>query len=300
MANKNEHVDVSSTKDRELSITRLLNAPRNLVWEVFTNPEHIKLWWGPHGFTNTIHTMEVKANGKWSFIMHGPDGTDYKNENIFAEVIQPEKIVFDHVSAPKHRTTIVFEEQGNKTLLHFTMVFATVEIKEQTVKTFKADIGLNQNIDKLETYLKRETTNKATPFIIERVYNAPIEKVWSAITDNDEMKKWYFDITEFKAEPGFEFTFNGGSKDMTYVHLCKVKEVIPGKKLSYSWKYKDYQGDSLVTFELFAEGDKTKLVLTHEGLETFPQNNPDFAKASFEKGWTYITGTSLKNYVEAV
>ena len=136
------------------------------------------------------------------------------------------------------------------------------------------------------------------PFVIERTYNAPVEKVWRAITDRDLMKQWYFDIAAFKPEVGFEFTFDGGSEEKTYTHLCKVLEVVPNKKLSYSWRYKDYEGNSIVTFELFDEDGKTRLKLTHTGLETFPQNNKDFAKESFAQGWTHITGTSLKNFVE--
>lgn len=140
---------------------------------------------------------------------------------------------------------------------------------------------------------------KNEPFVIEQTYNAPVERVWQAITDNDQMKQWYFKLEEFKPEVGFEFEFTGGSKDgPKYTHVCKVTEVIPGRKLTHTWTYKDYEGASYVTWELFPEGDKTRLKLTHTGLETFPQNNPDFAKTSFEKGWTSITGASLRNFVE--
>lgn len=136
------------------------------------------------------------------------------------------------------------------------------------------------------------------PLVVEYRYNAPVSKVWKALTDLKQIKEWYFNIAEFKAEPGFEFTFDGGSEEKTYTHLCKVVDVVPNKKLSYSWRYKDYPGDSLVTFELFDEGEQTLLKLTHTGLETFPQDIADFAKSSFTQGWTYIAGTSLKNYVE--
>ena len=138
----------------------------------------------------------------------------------------------------------------------------------------------------------------AEPFVIERVLNAPPQKVWEALTDNDKMKQWYFNLAEFKPEVGFEFTFNGGSEEKTYVHLCKITKVQPGKTLQYSWRYQDYPGDSLVTFELFPEGDGTRIKLTHEGLETFPQNNKDFARESFTAGWTHIIGTSIKEFVE--
>ncbi|MCK9410293.1 MAG: SRPBCC domain-containing protein [Bacteriovoracaceae bacterium] len=137
------------------------------------------------------------------------------------------------------------------------------------------------------------------PFVIERTYNAPAEKVWNAITDKHEMKQWYFDLAEFKAEVGFEFQFTGGpSPEKQYLHLCKITEVIPGKKLTYSWRYDGYEGNSFVTFELFAEGMNTRLKLTHVGLETFPEENPDLAKHNFVEGWTDIIGRSLKEYVE--
>lgn len=136
-------------------------------------------------------------------------------------------------------------------------------------------------------------------FIIERTYNASAPNVWKAISDKNEMKKWYFDLAEFKAEPGFEFSFTGGSPDgVQYLHLCKVTEVIPGKKLTYSWRYDGYEGNSFVTFELFEDGDKTRLKLTHTGLETFPASNPDLAAKNFAEGWTDIIGRSLKEYLE--
>ncbi len=139
---------------------------------------------------------------------------------------------------------------------------------------------------------------KNEPFVIERTYNAPVEKVWKAITDKEDMKQWCFDIAEFKPEVGFEFQFEGGKDEKCYLHLCKITEVIPRKKLQYSWRYDGYEGNSFVTFELFAEGDKTRLKLTHEGLETFPISNPDFAKENFVEGWTYLIGSSLKEFAE--
>jgi uncharacterized protein YndB with AHSA1/START domain len=137
------------------------------------------------------------------------------------------------------------------------------------------------------------------PFVIERLYDAPASRVWKAITSKDEMKQWYFDVSDFKPKPGFEFTFNGeGRKGDKYVHLCKITEVIEGKKLSYIWTYEGFSGSSEVTFELFPQGSQTRLRLTHSGLETFPQTNSDFARENFTEGWTYITGTALKNFVE--
>ncbi|MEJ8817464.1 SRPBCC family protein [Lacibacter sp. H407] len=146
----------NSTADRELRLTRLLNASVELVWEVFTDPEHIKHWWGPNGFTNTITKMEIEPGGEWDLVMHGPDGTDYKNKIVFKEIVKHKKIVYDHVSGPKFLTTIEFEELGKQTQINWHMLFESKEQFIQVVKTFKADEGLKQNIDKLELYLQQQ------------------------------------------------------------------------------------------------------------------------------------------------
>ena len=133
---------------------------------------------------------------------------------------------------------------------------------------------------------------------IERTFNAPLARVWKALTDVEEMRRWYFDLKEFKPEVGFEFAFTVEHEGMTYHHLCKITEVVPQKKLAYTWRYKGHEGNSLVTVELFAAGDKTRLKLTHEGLETFPKT-PSFARKNFVQGWTQIIGSSLKDFVES-
>jgi len=144
----------SSTRDREISISRTLNAPIELVWEVWTKPEHIANWWGPNGFTNTISVMDVTPGGEWSLVMHGPDGTDYKNKSFFREVIPFKKIVYEHDSAPKFTSTITFKDLGDKTHIHWHMLFRTAEEFIHTVKNFKADKGLEQNVEKLAAYLQ--------------------------------------------------------------------------------------------------------------------------------------------------
>jgi uncharacterized protein YndB with AHSA1/START domain len=134
--------------------------------------------------------------------------------------------------------------------------------------------------------------------VVERTFSAPPERIWKALTDVEEMRRWYFDLKEFKPEVGFEFEFTVEHEGMKYHHLCKITEVIPQKKLVYTWRYKGHEGDSLVTLELFADGDKTRLRLTHEGLETFPKT-PSFARKNFMEGWTQIIGSSLKEFVES-
>ena len=139
--------------------------------------------------------------------------------------------------------------------------------------------------------------NLAEKVVIERTFAAPIARVWKALTDVDEMRQWYFDLKEFRPEVGFEFQFVVEHQGMTYHHLCTITEAIPQKKLAYTWRYKGHEGDSLVTFKLSPAGDKTRLKLTHEGLETFPKTAA-FARKNFVEGWTTLIGSSLKEFIE--
>jgi uncharacterized protein YndB with AHSA1/START domain len=293
---------ITEIKGNEVIISRILNAPAALVWEVWTKPEHLIKWWGPTGFTTTDKGMNVKPGGDWQFIMHGPDGRDYPNRIVFVEIDPPKKLVYQHsgdndTEPVNFHVTVSFENLGNTTKITMHSVFASAAELEKLTKEYGVIEGGQQHIGRLDEYV---TQLNIEPFVIERIYNAPVTKVWQALTDNDQMKKWYFDIADFKPEPGFEFSFIGeGKEGEKFVHLCKVTEVIKEKKLTYSWRYEGFEGNSFVTFELFAEGEKTKLKLTHAGLETFPAIAGNaFAKTNFAEGWTYITGTALKQFVE--
>lgn len=135
------------------------------------------------------------------------------------------------------------------------------------------------------------------PIIVEQILNAPVDKVWKAITDKVLMRKWYFNVSDFKPKVGFEFTFEGGNEKKTFLHLCKVTESVAFSKIAYTWKYQGYSGESLVTFELFAGGNTTRLKLTHSGVETFPKDTNDFARENFVQGWTHLIGKSLPAFL---
>lgn len=145
---------------------------------------------------------------------------------------------------------------------------------------------------------KEAIENKIEPIIIERKFMATASNVWSAISDRDEMKNWFIDLEHFKPEPGFEFRFTSGpDPDRQYLHICEVIEAVPEKKLSYSWRYDGYAGDSLVSFEIFEIDSGAVLKLTHQGIGSFP-DNPDFAAANFAAGWDQIINKSLSAYLE--
>ncbi len=136
-------------------------------------------------------------------------------------------------------------------------------------------------------------------FVIEREYEAGPEKIWEAITDENQMNQWYFKIPGFVPKPGHEFSFTGTDLEgKEWIHLCRITEVEPLKKLSHTWSYKGYPGESLVTWELFPNGNLTRVKLTHSGLDSFPKLK-SLDKNNFAMGWTEILGTLLKNFVEA-
>lgn len=137
------------------------------------------------------------------------------------------------------------------------------------------------------------------PVIVERWFDAPIDQVWQAITDKDELSKWYFKLEDFKPKVGFKFDFMGGPDEgPQYLHLCEVEEVIEGKKIAYSWRYDNYPGNSLVTWELTEKESKTLLRITHTGLETFAEAGEGFRKESFNEGWNYFVHTALPKHLE--
>src|SRR5215471_614497 len=136
----------ASTADREIVITRVFDAPRELVWEAWTDPKHVPQWWGPRGFTTTTNKMDVKPGGTWRFVMHGPDGRDYQNKITYLEVKKPERLVYKHGDAENgaaeglepvnFEVTVTFEAQGDRTRLTMRSVFPSAKAREFVVKTY--------------------------------------------------------------------------------------------------------------------------------------------------------------------
>lgn len=134
--------------------------------------------------------------------------------------------------------------------------------------------------------------------VLERLLPASIERVWKSISEPEELKYWFFNLEEFRPEVGFRFSFTAGHKEETqYLHICEVIEVIPLKKLSYSWRYEGYHGRSVVTIELQEQNEKTLLRLTHTGISSFPKDNPNFLLRNFEEGWSQLIDQSLNKYL---
>ncbi len=174
--------------ERGVVATRIFDAPRDLVWRAFTDPDHLKQWWGPNGFTNTILCFDLKPGGIWRLTMHGPDGKNYENEAVFVAIDWLSRIVFDHVSQPHFRVTMSFEDLGQKTKFTFRQEFETKEVFER-IKPISTP-GLEQNLDRLAAHLPRIDPNRRE-LTISRSFKAPRALVWRAWTDPRHLAQWW-------------------------------------------------------------------------------------------------------------
>jgi uncharacterized protein YndB with AHSA1/START domain len=145
---------------RSIIGTCVFDAPRELVWTVWTDPKHLAQWWGPDGFSTRTSAFDMRPGGVWRFIMHGPDGRDYQNRITFDEIVKPERLVYHHgggddVEPVQFRTTVTFEDLGGKTKLTMRGVFPSAAERERVIREYGADKGLVQTLARLGEYLSK-------------------------------------------------------------------------------------------------------------------------------------------------
>ena len=158
MAEKNE--TGAALLARSIIVSRTINAPRELVFEAWTDPKYLAQWWGPTGFTTTTHAFDMRPGGTWRFVMHGPDGRDYQNNVTFDEIVKSERIVFHHddphnAGRVHHVTTVTFEAAGNGTHLTLNMVFPSAEERERVAREHGAVEGGHQTLGRLADYVAK-------------------------------------------------------------------------------------------------------------------------------------------------
>jgi len=293
------------TVDREIVLTRILDAPREQVWQAITNPKHVANWWGPQGFSTTIEEMDVRPGGVWKQIMHGPDGADYPGKSIFTEVVKPERLSFTHAGGKKgepgahFESTWTFEPQGEKTKLTLRMVFDSAAARDLNVKTYKSIEGGNQTLDRLTNYLpKISPSATASPERYElnltRVLNAPRELVFKAWTDSKHVAQWWGPggftnpVCEVDARPGGQMRIHMRAPDGTIYPMTAVfKEVIAPERIVFQTAALDANGkpmfEVLTTVTLAEQAGKTKLTLNAKVL-TMTAVAPQYL-AGMEMGW---------------
>jgi uncharacterized protein YndB with AHSA1/START domain len=271
-----------NTADRELVIKRVFNAPRELVFAVWTDPNHVARWWGPNGFSTTIQEMDVRPGGIWRLVMHGPDGTDYKNKIVFLEVVKPERLVYKHepekgTEPVTFETTVTFADRGDKTELTFRMLFPSAAIFEQFVKKYGAIEGANQTLGRLEEHLSKMAASKNGAFIkveerellIVRIFDAPRELVFKAWTTPGHLSRWFgpegFTVPtceiDFRAGGIFRFVMRGpDGKD--YPFDGEYVEIVEPSRIVFRGNIHDVPGQDVLTTVIFTEHEgKTKLTV---------------------------------------
>ncbi len=173
---------------RTIVTTRLIEAPRELVFDAFTDPARLARWWGPDGFSTTTSRFEFRAGGVWHFVMHGPDGRDYQNRITFDEIMRPERIAYRHgddVEAVRFQTTITFEDLGGRTRITLSALFPSAAERERVIRDHKADEGGRQTVGRLAAMVEDDL------FTVTRTLNAPRVLVWKMWTDAAHLAKWW-------------------------------------------------------------------------------------------------------------
>ena len=157
----------SVTADREIVISRVIRAPRELVFEAFTEVRHLSQWWGPEGFTTTTRAFEFRVTREWQFVMHGPDGTDYQEWITWTEIVAPERIAMLHGEfrddPNAFESVLTFEPAGEQTRIVMHTVFPTKDLRDEAVEKYHAIEGGEQTLGNLAAYVAELTRNETTP-----------------------------------------------------------------------------------------------------------------------------------------
>jgi uncharacterized protein YndB with AHSA1/START domain len=189
-----ERFEVSTPADvPEISASRLFDAPRDLVFDAFSSPSRLAHWWGPTGFTLTTQEMIFAPGGVWRFVMHSPDGRDYKNKIVFQEIDRPERIRYAHpgdegTEPVQMQVTVSFAQEGDKTRLDWRSRFPTIAERDRVEREYGAAKGLAETLARLEAYVARSGERA---FVISRDFDASLASLWEALTDAERMAKWW-------------------------------------------------------------------------------------------------------------
>jgi uncharacterized protein YndB with AHSA1/START domain len=247
--------------DRELVATRVFDAPRALVFKAWTDPAHVGQWWGPRGFTTTTHAIDVRPGGVWRFTMHGPDGVDYPNRIAFHEIVEPERLVYEHGGddGPVHfHVTVTFEDHGGKTRLTLRSLFPTAEALRSVIRDYKADEGMTRHLDRLGEYAAtlaepvRDGLTVTLPsdreILLTRTFDAPRRLVYEAITRPEHVARWWGPRGTSLAVCEIDFRVGGswrfvlrGPDGQDHPFRGEYREIVPPARLSSTFVY-DVEG----------------------------------------------------------
>lgn len=316
----------ASTVDREIVVTRLFNAPKELVFQAWTDPTHLAQWWGPTGFSLTTIEMEFRPGGMWRYVMHGPDGTDYGNKIVYTEITPHDRITYQHgedvdwgEAGPMFNVVATFETENNQTRLTMRSVFRSAAERDHVAREYGAVEGAHQTIGRLASHLDAVQTAKTGPreIFISRTFEAPRDLVFKAWTDPDHFSKWWGPAAcrmiscTVDLRPGGSFTF---SKEMPgpdgpVQMRCKgvYRVVAPPERLSWTWAFVDDTGEiarhpleplwpleTQVAMTLTERDGRTTMEIRQTGVLT------ERLKDAAEQGWASCLGQLTSHLAKEV
>lgn len=242
---------VAKNNPNEIRLIRTYDAPAQVVWDAWNEPDQVAQWWGPRGFTITTHHKDLRVGGSWHYTMHGPDGVDYVNTTIYHEVEECKKLVYDHGGhadrPPLFHVTVLFSEANGQTTMEMTMRLSTAEEAERIRKMIKAASG-NSTWDRLAEYLD-ETKRHKSSFVINRSFAARPEQLFDMWTKPDQLTQWLpppdFEMSILSAEirVGGICWFKMSSTDAMLHGKLEYLDISPPERLVYVQRFCDERGD---------------------------------------------------------
>ena len=303
----------TGTEDREIVLTRVVRAPRDVVFRVWTDPMQVHGWWGPDGFSTTIHEMDVRVGGVWRFTLHGPDGTSWPNRVTYREVAAPARLVYDHdddKDPPQNafHVTATFDDEGGATRVTMRMLFPNAAARNATAEFGAVELG-NQTLGRLAEHVERLAAAGADypPFEIARELDAPRDLVFRVWTEGAHLHEWWgpkgFEMTHLTNDLRSGGTMHYGMRSPDgFVMWGRwvYREVAAPERLSFVVSFSDenqavtrapFAADwplevlSVVTFEDL--GGRTRLRMTGEPVNATDEERRTFfgGHASMQQGW---------------
>lgn len=287
---------------REIVVTRVFDAPRELVFSMWTSAEHLGNWWGPRGFTITTYAIDFRPGGEWRFVMHGPDGRDYDNHILYNVIDPPSRIHYTHAGEPRFDSEATFEERGGKTAVTVRMTFATAELRNKVAEEYGAIEGLQQTLERLGEQV-------ADAFVITRTFDALRELVFRVWTEAEHLRHWWgpkgFEVTHCTSDlrPGGAMHYGmRGPGGAAMWGRWVFREVVPPERLVFVSSFSDEAGgvtrapffdggwplEILSTLTFTERAGKTTVTMVGVPIHASDAERATFRRAhqSMQGGWT--------------
>ncbi len=306
--------DAGTPSEREIVITRVFNAPRELLWKAWNDPAHVEKWWGPRCFTTRVTELDLRVGGRWRYVMVGPDGAEYPVTGVFREVVPYERIVTSDDFAEGFANTqnldlpqgivmtALFEDLGSQSRLTLRLSHPTLEDRRKH-EAMGVVGGWNSSFDCLDDHL---ATLVAAPVLVQVSRRFPVSAstVYDAWLDPAQLGQWMFgpgvrdeEIVHLQVDPrvGGTFSFAVRRQGVEFDHSGTYRELVRPERLVFTWGIRGQSTDeSVVTLEIRSDGDGCELTLTH----VMDPKWAEFASRT-EAGWTRMLGKLADSFANS-